>query len=60
MPAETELWDLIASRREGVLGTIKRSGLDRVYGVITSAGLRPLPAPAGAPSLPGPRVPLAP
>jgi PPOX class probable F420-dependent enzyme len=37
-----------------------RLGLDRVHGVITSAGRRPLPAPTGTPRLPGPRAPLAP
>jgi len=34
MPTETELWDLIASRREGVLGTIKRSGLPQLSNVL--------------------------
>ena len=34
MAAETELWDLIASRREGVLGTIKRSGLPQLSNVL--------------------------
>jgi PPOX class probable F420-dependent enzyme len=34
MPAETELWDLIASRREGVLATIKRSGLPQLSNVL--------------------------
>ena len=41
MPAETELWDLIASRREGVLGTIKRSGLPQLSNVLY------LPGPGG-------------
>jgi hypothetical protein len=30
MPAESELWDLVASRREGVLATIKRGGLPQL------------------------------
>jgi PPOX class probable F420-dependent enzyme len=34
MPAETELWDLIASRHEGVLATIKRSGLPQLSNVL--------------------------
>lgn len=34
MPTETELWDLIAARREGVLGTIKRGGLPQLSNVL--------------------------
>jgi PPOX class probable F420-dependent enzyme len=41
MPAETELWDLVASRREGVLATIKRSGLPQLTNVLY------LPEPGG-------------
>jgi PPOX class probable F420-dependent enzyme len=41
MATETELWDLIASRREGVLGTIKRGGLPQLTNVLY------LPEPAG-------------
>jgi PPOX class probable F420-dependent enzyme len=48
--------EMIARRR-----LVIRLGLDRVYGVITSAGRRPLPAPGSAPRLPGhPLVPLSP
>jgi hypothetical protein len=48
MPAETELRDLVASRRGGVLGTIKRSGLPQLSNVLY------LPGPTGARRLPGP------
>jgi PPOX class probable F420-dependent enzyme len=41
MAAETELWELIASRREGVLGTIKRGGLPQLSNVLY------LPEPGG-------------
>jgi PPOX class probable F420-dependent enzyme len=34
MAAETELWDLIASRREGLLATIKRGGLPQLSNVL--------------------------
>ena len=34
MAAETELWNLIASRREGLLATIKRSGLPQLSNVL--------------------------
>jgi hypothetical protein len=34
MATETELWDPIASRRKGVLGTIKRSGLPQLTSVL--------------------------
>jgi PPOX class probable F420-dependent enzyme len=40
--------EMIARRR-----LVIRLGLERVYGVIASAGRRPLPVPAGAPRLPG-------
>jgi PPOX class probable F420-dependent enzyme len=41
MAAETELWDLIASGREGVLATIKRGGLPQLSNVLY------LPEPGG-------------
>jgi PPOX class probable F420-dependent enzyme len=41
MAAESELWDLIASGREGVLGTIKRNGFPQLTNVLY------LPEPAG-------------
>ena len=41
MPTETELWDLIASRREGVLAAIKRGGLPQLSNVLY------LPEPGG-------------
>ena len=41
MAAETELWDLVASRREGVLATIKRGGLPQLSNVLY------LPEPGG-------------
>jgi PPOX class probable F420-dependent enzyme len=41
MAAETELWDLIASRREGVLATIKPGGLPQLTNVLY------LPEPGG-------------
>ena len=41
MATEIELWDLIASRREGVLGTVKRSGLPQLSNVLY------LPEPGG-------------
>jgi PPOX class probable F420-dependent enzyme len=34
MAAESELWDLIASGREGVLGTVKRGGLPQLTNVL--------------------------
>jgi PPOX class probable F420-dependent enzyme len=34
MAAETELWDLIASGREGVLATIRRGGLPQLSNVL--------------------------
>jgi PPOX class probable F420-dependent enzyme len=34
MAAETELWNLIASHREGLLATIKRSGLPQLSNVL--------------------------
>jgi PPOX class probable F420-dependent enzyme len=40
--------EMIARRR-----LVIRLGLERVYGVITSVGRRPLPVPADAPRLPG-------
>ena len=41
MAAESELWDLIASGREGVLGTVKRGGLPQLSNVLY------LPEPGG-------------
>jgi PPOX class probable F420-dependent enzyme len=41
MADETDLWDLIASRREGVLATIKRDGLPQLTNVLY------LPEPGG-------------
>jgi PPOX class probable F420-dependent enzyme len=41
MAAESELWDLIASGREGVLGTVKRGGLPQLTNVLY------LPEPGG-------------
>jgi len=41
MPAESELWDLVASRREGVLATIRRDGLPQLTNVLY------LPGPGG-------------
>jgi hypothetical protein len=41
MATETELWDLIASRREGVLTTIRRGGLPQLSNVLY------LPGPGG-------------
>ena len=41
MPAESELWDLVASRREGVLGTVRRDGLPQLSNVLY------LPGPGG-------------
>jgi PPOX class probable F420-dependent enzyme len=41
MATETELWELIASRREGVLATIRRSGLPQLSNVLY------LPEPGG-------------
>jgi PPOX class probable F420-dependent enzyme len=38
MAAETELWGLIASRREGVLATIRRSGLPQLTNVLYLPG----------------------
>lgn len=38
MPTETELWDLIASGREGVLGTIGRGGLPQLTNVLYLPG----------------------
>src|ERR1700690_3103412 len=35
MAAESELWDLIASGREGVLGTVKRGGLPQLTNVLS-------------------------
>jgi hypothetical protein len=45
---DTFFAEMIARRR-----LVIRLGLERVYGVITSAGRRPLPVPADAPRLPG-------
>jgi PPOX class probable F420-dependent enzyme len=41
MAAESDLWDLIASGREGVLGTVKRGGLPQLSNVLY------LPEPGG-------------
>jgi PPOX class probable F420-dependent enzyme len=41
MAAESDLWDLIASGREGVLGTVKRGGLPQLTNVLY------LPEPGG-------------
>jgi PPOX class probable F420-dependent enzyme len=41
MPAEGELWDLVASRREGVLATIRHDGLPQLTNVLY------LPGPGG-------------
>ena len=41
MPSDTELWDLIASRRQGVLAAIKRGGLPQLSNVLY------LPEPGG-------------
>src|ERR1700679_2405851 len=41
MAAESELWDLIARGREGVLGTVKRGGLPQLSNVLY------LPEPGG-------------
>jgi PPOX class probable F420-dependent enzyme len=38
MPAESELWDLVASRREGVLATITRGGLPQLTNVLYLPG----------------------
>lgn len=34
MATETELWDLIAADREGVLGTVKRGGSPQLSNVL--------------------------
>src|ERR1700753_54901 len=34
MPAESELWDLIAAGREGVLAAVRRSGLPQLTNVL--------------------------
>jgi PPOX class probable F420-dependent enzyme len=41
MAADSELWDLVASRREGVLATIRRDGLPQLTNVLY------LPEPGG-------------
>jgi PPOX class probable F420-dependent enzyme len=41
MPAESELWQLIASRRQGVLATVKQGGLPQLTSVLY------LPGPGG-------------